>query len=80
MDDRNIMAGQTTAQRPQSAIEIAAREASQRFFGGLMDELLAGRKATSFRRGYVHAATGHHDFRGEIDAYDEGFKRGWIVS
>lgn len=79
MDDRHIMAGQTTYQRPQSDIEIAAIEASQDFFGGLMDELLAGRAATAFRRGYIHAATGTYDFRGEVSTYDEGFKAGWTA-
>lgn len=76
MDERHVMAGMTTYRRPESAIEIEAREASQKYFGGMMAELEAGQNAVAFRRGYMHRkmnVTEYVDFANP-GFYEKGFQ------
>lgn len=75
-DLRKVMAGQTLAQRPQSDFEKRADRAAIVHFGGLMAELSAGKIATAFKRGYIHALQGVTAHRGNCPHYDLGFGAG----
>lgn len=79
--DMRMMAGQQLSQRPVTAIEKAAGAASVAYFGGLLEELLAGRNGSAFRKGFVDASldrsqwydtANHGAYEAGFDAYKAG--------
>jgi len=73
VDLRRVMAGQAAYQRPESPIELAARQSAQAHFGLLG---ASSKKGAAYRRGFVHASYGIQDFQGQCDDYDAGFTAG----
>lgn len=71
MDDRKIMAGQTTSQPAETPVQNAARKAAEKHFGGL-DAYSAN--GSAFRRGFEHYTIPGKDFRGECENYDAGWR------